>query len=377
MLHTNFAPAERDNNDTILEVYRHIASEPIFKALMDRLEQNILILNDKRQTVFANNSVLKNYSIEKPEDILGLRPGEIFRCINSTGEGGCGTALFCKECAAVNSILATQLIGDERIDECMITSVDGETFELQISSKPFEFRGTNYTLFSLCDIGQKKRMKVLEQVFFHDILNIAGGIHSMLRLIMDDSVFDDNDQKEKLNRLLVATSEQLINELSAHKTLKAAEMHELIVSGTRFMTTDFLSSVVSVAENMKCAYGKIIYLDSSSDNFELESDESLLSRVIMNMLTNALEASEIGDKVTLSVKLLDSSAVFSVHNKQVIPQQHRHRIFSKSFTTKKHGSGLGTHSIKLLTERYLKGRADFSTGKDTGTVFIIRLPMFI
>lgn len=373
MLHTNFAPAERDNDDTILEVYRRIASEPIFKALMDRLEQNILILNDKRQTVFVNNAVLKNYSIEKPENILGLRPGEIFRCVNSTEEGGCGTALFCEECGAVNAILATQLKGDERIDECVITSVDGETFELQISSKPFEFRGVNYTLFSLCDVGQKKRMKVLEQIFFHDILNIAGGIHSMLHLIMDESMFEDDDQKEKLNRLLVTTSEQLINELSAHKTLKAAEMHELIVSRTAFMTTDFLTNVVSMAENLKSAYGKIIYLDSSCDNFELETDETLLSRVLLNMLTNALEASETGDKVTVSAKLTDGIAVFSVHNRQVIPQEHRHRIFRKSFTTKKHGSGLGTHSIKLLTERYLKGRADFTTDEKSGTVFRIHI----
>ncbi len=373
MLHTNFAPAERDDNDSILEIYRLIASEPIFRALMDKLEQNLLILNDKRQTVFVNNAVLKNYSIARPEDILGLRPGEIFKCVNSTEAGGCGTALFCKECGAVNAILATQLKGDDRIDECVITSVDGETYELQISSRPFEFKGVSYTLFSLCDIGQKKRMKVLEQIFFHDILNIAGGIHSMLRLITDESMFDDDDQKDKLNRLLVATSEQLINELSAHKTLKAAEMHELLVSKTTFMTTDFLSSVISMAENLKSAYGKIIYLDASSDNFELETDETLLSRVLLNMLTNALEASETGDKVTVSAKLTDGIAVFSVQNRQVIPHEHRHQIFRKSFTTKKHGSGLGTHSIKLLTERYLKGRADFTTDEKSGTVFRIHI----
>ncbi|MGE4268350.1 MAG: sensor histidine kinase [Deferribacterales bacterium] len=375
MINTHFAPAERDHMEKILAVYTLIASEPIFKALMDRLEQNILVLNDKRQTVFVNNAVLKSYSVEKPENILGLRPGEIFKCVNSKEDGGCGTALFCKDCGAVNAILATQLKGDECIEECVITSADGETYELQVSSKPFEFKGVQYTLFSLCDIGQKKRMKVLEQIFFHDVLNIAGGIHSMLQLIMDGSLIEDNAERDKLNRLLVSTSEQLINELSAHKMLKAAEMNELIVSRSKIMSTDILGSVVAMSENLKSAYGKIIYLDAASDSFEIDTDESLLTRVLLNMLTNALEASDIGDKVTVCARISDNIAVFSVRNKQVIPEQNRHLIFRRSFTTKKRGSGLGTHSIKLLTERYLKGRADFFTDEKTGTVFRIHIPL--
>jgi hypothetical protein len=375
MVDTQFAPAERDDMNRIIEIYELVSSEPIFKALMDKLEQNILILNDKRQTVFVNNAILKNYSVPKPEDILGLRPGEIFKCTNSTAEGGCGTAAFCKDCGAVNAILATQIEGDERIDECVITSVDGETYELQISSKPFEFRGVRYTLFSLCDIGRKKRMKVLEQIFFHDVLNIAGGIHSMLQLIMDDNMLEDDAEKDKLNKLLVSTSEQLINELSAHKTLKAAEMNELITAKSKVMSEDLLNRVIATAENLKSAYGKIIYLDIACDNFEMEIDETLLLRVLLNMITNALEASEVGDKITVSAKLSDSIAVFSVHNRQVIPESNRHLIFRKSFTTKKHGSGLGTHSIKLLTERYLKGRVDFTTDEKSGTVFRAHIPL--
>ncbi|MCD8553112.1 ATP-binding protein [Seleniivibrio sp.] len=375
MTNTHFAPAERDDMDKILDVYRLIASEPIFMALMDRLEQNILILNDRRQTVFINDAVIKNYSIEKPEDILGMRPGEIFKCLNSINEGGCGTARFCKECGAVNAILATQLKNEERLEECVITSFDGETYELQVSSKPFEFKGVQYTLFSICDIGQKKRMKVLEQIFFHDVLNIAGGIHSMLQLIMDGSLIEDDAERDKINRLLVLTSEQLINELSAHKILKAAEMNELIVTRSKFMSTDLLSSVTAMAENLKSAYGKIIYLDAGSDCFEIDTDESLLTRVLLNMLTNALEASEVGDKVTVSVRLANSIAVFSVHNKQVIPEQNRHLIYQRSFTTKKRGSGLGTHSVKLLTERYLNGRADFVSDEEIGTVFRIHIPV--
>jgi signal transduction histidine kinase len=51
------------------------------------------------------------------------------------------------------------------------------------------------------------------------------------------------------------------------------------------------------------------------------------------------------------------------------------RIFSRSFSTKGVGRGLGTYSIKLLTERYLGGRADFVSNREDGTVFRVRLPL--
>lgn len=376
MTETHFAPAERDDRNSILEIYNILSSEPIFKTLMDKVEQNILILNDKRQAVYVNRTLMNNYGIGDAQIVLGLRPGEIFQCTNALTDGGCGTAVFCRECGAVNAILETQLKGEERIEECVITSADGETYELSVSSKPFEFRGMRYTLFSICDIGRQKRMNVLEQIFFHDIINIAGGIHSMLQLILEEKQAKE-PEREKLNRLLMATSEQLINELCAHKTLKAAETNELLVSNSVFSSLDVLKEVVSVAENMKCSFGKVIYCDAGNTDFQINADESLLRRVLLNMLTNAIEASSIGDKVTVSVCCKGGIAVFAVHNKQVIPLEHRHLIFRKSFTTKKRGSGLGTHSIKLLTERYLHGRVDFHTDEENGTVFRVHIPIIL
>jgi len=49
-------------------------------------------------------------------------------------------------------------------------------------------------------------------------------------------------------------------------------------------------------------------------------------------------------------------------------------VFQRSFSTKGKGRGLGTYSIKLLTERYLKGTASFTSTETDGTTFQISLP---
>lgn len=370
MQETQFASAERTDKSTLLDIYRAIKSVVVIDSLMNKLDQNIIILNSNRQTVYVNNAVLNNYNIHDVDALIGLRPGEIFDCKYADCVNGCGTSRFCRECGAVNAILKTQLELAYVTDECVICSKDGTNYELAVTSKPFSFMGQSYTLFSIADIGLKKRMAILEKIFFHDIVNIAGGIHSMLQLMTDDRIHD----RKKLNELLVASSEQLLNEINAHKILKAAESHDLIVQNVNSNSLRLLDVAVSMAENLKCAFGKVIFIDASSAEIEIMTDETLLTRVLMNMLTNALEASSVGDRVTAGVDVKDKSVVFWVHNTQHISDEHKHKIFVKSFTTKKRGSGLGTHSIKTLTEKYLRGSVSFETDEKTGTVFRVELP---
>jgi sensor histidine kinase regulating citrate/malate metabolism len=49
------------------------------------------------------------------------------------------------------------------------------------------------------------------------------------------------------------------------------------------------------------------------------------------------------------------------------------QIFKRSFSTKGKGRGLGTYSIKLLTENYLDGNAGFESREDIGTIFRVSL----
>jgi len=50
------------------------------------------------------------------------------------------------------------------------------------------------------------------------------------------------------------------------------------------------------------------------------------------------------------------------------------QVFNRSFSTKGTGRGLGTYSVKLLTERCLKGRVGFTSALGEGTVFQVTLP---
>jgi sensor histidine kinase regulating citrate/malate metabolism len=70
---------------------------------------------------------------------------------------------------------------------------------------------------------------------------------------------------------------------------------------------------------------------------------------------------------------VDSFIYFSIKNPGLIPAEVQSQIFQRSFSTKGKGRGLGTYSIKLLTERYLNGSVGFTSSIERGTEFFVKI----
>jgi sensor histidine kinase regulating citrate/malate metabolism len=62
-----------------------------------------------------------------------------------------------------------------------------------------------------------------------------------------------------------------------------------------------------------------------------------------------------------------------VHNQGFIPKDVQLQIFQRSFSTKGEGRGIGTYSMKLLGEKYLKGKVRFESLDKNGTTFYIEI----
>ena len=93
------------------------------------------------------------------------------------------------------------------------------------------------------------------------------------------------------------------------------------------------------------------------------------------MLRNALEATDPGGLVTVRCCNRAGRVVFEVHNQAVMPKDVQMQVFQRSFSTKAAtGRGVGTHSMKLLGERYLHGTVGFTSQAPQGTTFWIELP---
>lgn len=370
-LPTAFAPAERSTPEEIRRQNRAAFDSPIIKPLLDSLPHIIFILNRQRQAVFVNHAILSTVGVKQTNQLLGLRPGEILDCAHhKETEGGCGTTQFCETCGAVKAILESQE-GKHSIQECRIIRLNGDALDLRVWASPMTLAGEPYTVFTIADIGDEKRRRALERIFFHDLLNSMSGVKGALELM---ELAPAEDQKQLIG-IIQQASERAINEINAQRQLTAAELNELVPNFTRFGSLALVNELASVFQSMPVGRDRPISILPGAEDFEIVSDRVILSRVIGNMLKNALEASDAGQTVTLDCHLAGESAAFSVHNETVMPPEVRLQIFQRSFSTKGAGRGLGTYSIKLLSERYLKGKAAFTSAEGAGTSFTVTLPL--
>ncbi len=338
--------------------------------MLDSVSDIILVLNEHRQIVYANRMLQETFDLEDTR-IQGLRPGEALDCVHAyEPPGGCGTTVYCRTCGLAKALLPS-LRGQDKVEECSIIRQDGSALEFRVRARPLILDNHRYSVFSMQDISDEKRRRALERIFYHDILNSAGLLAGYASLLDDERAMDADVLRGSLREI----ANRLIEEIRAQRDLAEAEAYELNTQSSTLNSVDLLTTLKSVYEGHMIAEGRRIVIAADAQSIDFSTDETLLRRVVGNMLKNALESSHNGATVTLSCALVDGYVELSVHNPGAIPAQEQSQIFRRSFSTKGTNRGLGTYSMKLLTERYLQGHVGFTSTPEHGTRFFAQVPV--
>ena len=371
-LPTAFAPAERA---TAAEIRRQQSyfQDRLLRRMLDAVPDIVLVLNTQRQIVFTNRPLLNFLGLESDASICGLRPGEALGCVHaSQSKYGCGTTEFCSTCGAVRAILVS-LQQQQAVEECRIVQKNGDALDLRVWATPLELHHEIFSIFSLKDISHEKRRYALERIFFHDLLNTASGLHGFASLLPTMTAAEQVQMYEVIFRL----AEHLVDEINAQQELLAAENQELIIQLGPLNSVKFLEELISLYQHRPVAADRFLRLVSTAQAVEFVSDRTLLGRVLGNLIKNALEASHPTETVTIDCTAGEGFIEFSVHNPAFMPRSTQLQIFKRSFSTKGPARGLGTYSIRLLSERYLKGQVGFTSTPAAGTTFTVRCPRIL
>ena len=346
--------------------------------LLEKIPVAVVLLDENRQVVFGRERLLSLAGAELPgrADHDGI--GDLVGCVNSiAADGGCGTAEACSLCGAFCAISASRERGASVTRECRLRYRRDELendLDLTVTAAPYESGGARYTLVTVQDASGEKRRRALERVFFHDITNLAGGLAGLAGVV---KTVQSTEEREEMLGMMEQSARALLDEIDAQRQLATAERGELRTSPALTNSRALLGRVVDSLRYHQVAEGRRIVVAEAVESFDWMVDATLLRRVLVNLAKNALEATEPGGVVTLDARRGGDTVRCTVHNEGVIPVDVQHQLFQRSFSTKGDGRGLGTYSVRLLSEQYLHGRVSFTSTEEDGTRFSVDLPAVV
>ncbi len=372
-LATHFAPAERLAPAEVRKQVEQVAHHALIEGLLGAVDGMIAVLNEQRQILAVNERLLESQGVPDAGVVLGLRPGEALGCRFSHEEGGCGTGPLCSSCGAAISIVAA-VAGNPPVERDCALSIErnGAVAELclRVRAVPVTVEGTRLVLLFLQDVTAATWRASLERVFFHDVNNTLAGLLGAAQLLEPDVPADPG-----LVEQIRECSRRLVREVEIQRVLSRSEPTGLALKTRDVSALALATTLCSSFSTHPVGAGRRVRVREPMPERTVRTDPTLLERVLVNMITNALEASQAGAEVTLSAAEEDEGISFGVWNEGVIPEETRKRLFQRHFSTKGGaGRGFGTHSMKLFGERFLRGRVSFTSSPTEGTTFRLWLP---
>jgi signal transduction histidine kinase len=274
-----------------------------------------------------------------------------------------------------------------------VTQVEGEDKSFDVYSSPLAINGDRGQIVTLVDATEAaesertlRRSESLAAVgqattqVAHEIRNPLGSIRlgvSMLR----DSVNDDQDALntielvergiKHLNKLVVD-----VTQFSRQKELErtAVDLHESLERSIDLVSDKILEKNAHV-ERLFARRAIIGQWDAYQ-----------LRQVFVNVIANAIDASEENATVRISTELLSTDGngdgqgrkhyarIRIADEGKGMDQATRDRIFEPFYSTKKRGTGLGLAIVKQIVEQH-GGKISVESAPGKGSEFSIDLPI--
>jgi signal transduction histidine kinase len=143
---------------------------------------------------------------------------------------------------------------------------------------------------------------------------------------------------------------------------------------TRVWLVDILAEALNIAKYYKGSKRRAIHSDIPADLPPLWGVRDQLVQVFLNLVLNAVDATERGGRIEIRARKREHEIEVIVRDDGagIAPEQSC-QIFQPYFTTKKHGTGLGLFVTRKLIHDH-QGTIEFQSSPAEGTEFRVVLP---
>ena len=177
-------------------------------------------------------------------------------------------------------------------------------------------------------------------------------------------------QTDRMSRLLEGMLDMARIESGVVRVdMKFASLNELIESGAKLMQPAATDKNISIESRLSSLY------------LGVNVDSDMMSRVVVNLISNAIKYTDAGGRIMLRSQLIDDQVAFEVEDTgRGIPVDAMPKLFQKFYRVKENanvapGTGLGLSLVKHIVEEVHGGTIEVESQVGKGSIFRVRLPL--
>lgn len=344
----------------------------ILREAVESTNEGFVTIDEDHRVIFFNKAA---------EKIFGYRREEVL--------GRDLTTIMVPTCArdhkrAVERYLKTgkgPSIGHER--ELLATRKDGKQFPVEISFSVTVLNGRHFFTGLVRDLTETKqlqekllqseRLAALGQLvaeITHEIKNPLITIGGFARQLARNETDEKTVKKLEIIVSEVKRLEDLLSDLGEYYLPRKLELGPVDIK-------ELLLEIKSMLR-VTCQKKNIeITTEFEETAGPVKGDPARLKQVFLNLVKNAIEATEQDGHIHLEVKKIgDKIRIRVADDGPGISIEDQAKIFSPFFTTKSHGSGLGLCVTKRIIDEHPGGSITVFSKEGEGTTFEVILPSF-
>ena len=200
----------------------------------------------------------------------------------------------------------------------------------------------------------------------HEIKNPLGSMELFLSMLLSGRL--NKSQRKHIEYILfgVKTIDRIINNILSYTRPRALTLKEGDLADTVRDVIEFMNVSISVRE--------ILVEFSATNRGKAYFDPDLMKLVLMNLISNAIEAIGNKGRIKIDIKETCSSSVLIISDSGIgMHEETRKNIFNPFFTTKDKGVGLGLYIVYNIIKAH-NGYIEVESAENSGSSFLVYLP---
>jgi two-component system, NtrC family, sensor histidine kinase KinB len=261
-------------------------------------------------------------------------------------------------------------------------NIDGEEIPSLVRARRVTINGRSFIEWILQDMTAQMELEQLRRdlnaMVYHDLRGPLGSINAVIHKLGETLRGHENPLVLKILQLGLRSTQQLSRLVDSLLDIQRLEEGKSILnsqtSEVHLLLTDALQLVLPLAADAK------ISIDLDIVKMPLAHlDTDMITRVVINLLENAIKYTPEGGKIVLSATMRGHEMLISIgDNGPGIPNEMRLRIFDKfsrvKYKNAPKGVGLGLAFCRLAVEAH-GGRIWVESDGRNGSEFKFTLPL--